>query len=51
MVCVFCYVNFESNTNKCNTVIISDNKTVGMFLISLINVIHILRRITGRLIN
>jgi len=51
MECFFCYANFEFNTNKCNTAIICDNKTVGMFVISLINVIHILRRITVRLIN
>jgi hypothetical protein len=45
MVCVFCFANFEFNTIKCNTVISLGNKTVGMFFISLINVMNILKRI------
>lgn len=46
MSCVFCSANFEFNTIKCNTIIDFNNKAVGMFSISSINVINILGRIT-----
>ena len=45
MIRVFCFANFEFNTLKCNAVIDLDNKTVGIFFISLINVLNILTRI------
>jgi len=46
---VFCFVNFELNTMKCNAVINCENKTVSVFFVSLINMINILREITERL--
>ena len=49
MLSVFCCANLKTHTCQYNTVINFHNKTVGIFSISLINIVNILRRIIERL--